>query len=358
MIVFLLNCQVPAEETNRENGDVSLQKRNNTDTCQVTKQNKPCADHVSPSTVTSPQSGETGESGESGRTSQSTSSVMNKGPDSVTQSYVITKSPERTDSGPSTPLKERPDKRKLLTLSVPSSTVATFTSPYDVASAKESGDFLKSCPETSDVEPNTSDVRKVTTVPVASLTYNSFTSRSSRTALMLARGGKDPYVSINQLPARPFNTHDFMTLYHIKNVVRLKHDKDENLQNEADAERITSPNKEPEPGIIVTSSKGTGLAGKTAPLSQDTVNDAVTSPVIVTESESIKEYLYRMKTEMVFNEVDATLSRDIHHLVDERREFGFPVVQLEVGYWDLSMLMFAKFRLSSVSLNIKSFFLN
>ena len=157
MCFILLHCQVPAEATNRENGDVSLQKRNNTDPCQVPKQNKPGADHVSPSTVTSPQSEETGESGESGGTSQTTSSVMNKGPDSVTQSYVITESPERTDSGPSTPVKEKPDKRKLLTLSVPSSTVARFTSPYDLASAKESGDFLKSCPETCDVELNTSE---------------------------------------------------------------------------------------------------------------------------------------------------------------------------------------------------------
>lgn len=331
MCFILLHCQVPADATNRENGDVSLQKRNNTDPCQVPKQNKPGADHVSPSTVTSPQSGESGESGESGGTSQTTSSVMNKGPDSVTQSYVITESPERTDSGPSTPVKEKPDKRKLLTLSVPSSTVARFTSPYDLASAKESGDFLKSCPETCDVELNTSEVRKVTTVPVASLTYNSFTSRSSRTALMLARGGKDPYVSINQLPARPFNTHDFMTLYHIKNVVRLKDDSDGKVQNEADAERITSSDKEPGRGVRVTSSKVTSL-GKTAPLSQDAVNDAVTSPVIVTKSESIEEYLLRMKTELVFSEVDTTLSRDIHHLVDERREFGFPVVQLQVGH--------------------------
>ncbi|KAL9959941.1 hypothetical protein ACROYT_G033320 [Oculina patagonica] len=112
-----------------------------------------------------------------------------------------------------------------------SSTVTKFTSPYDLTSQKESNESLTSHTEVSELQHSKAKVSKVSTVPVASLTYSATSSRSSRTALMLARGGKDPYASINQLPARAFNTHDFLTLYPCKVVLKLK---DGTLANVAD----------------------------------------------------------------------------------------------------------------------------
>lgn len=236
----------------------------------------------------------------------------------------------KPDTGASVRKEKRIERREVLTLNLPSSTVTKFTSAYDLTSAKQGGDYLTSCTETVEVAKSTS----VSTVPVAALPYSSTTSRSSRTTLMLARGGKDPYVSINQLPARAFNTHDFMTLYPCTNVLRLKDDSDGKVQNEKDVDDsgITSSEEvsvtRPEVGVTSTSAKTQTVGSSSL---DDAFDDSATSPVIVSPTVSLDDYIELRKRELAFNEMDVLLARDIHDLVDQGKEFGVPVAQLQVG---------------------------
>lgn len=205
------------------------------------------------------------------------------------------------------------ERLEVFTLSL-SSTVTKFKSPYDLTSEKECNTSL-----TSEVSEHTETelVSKVSTVPVACLSYSSTSSRSSRTALMLARGGKDPYASINQLPARAFNTHDFMTLYPCKIVLELK---DDTLTSTAGTKDVGH-----EPGVESSSQETT-----TSVLISQELNDSSTSPVIVSMDVSTEDYVEQSRRDFGFNEMDFQLARIIHDTVAERKEFGMTVALLQV----------------------------
>ena len=240
------------------------------------------------------------------------------------------------------------EEREVFTLKLPSTVATKFTSASNLAAEKESSNYLTSCVETVEVTPS---VSKISAVPVASLSQNP--SRSSRTTLILARGGKDPYGQMKQLPSRALNTHDFMTLYPCKNVVTIRDDSDGKLQSGKDLEdesvqssesvSVTRPAAENEAFTDKTIAKRIGLSEdsfrsqtanevmRTASL-DDFCRDSVTSPVIVSTAVSLEDYLDQKKEKLGFNEVDCVLARDIHGLVAEGEELGVPVTQLKVGY--------------------------
>ena len=237
------------------------------------------------------------------------------------------------------------EEREVFTLKLPSSVLTKFSSASDLTAEKESSNYLTSCIETVEV------ARSVSKVPVASLSHNS-SSRSSRTTLILARGGKDPFRQIKQLPARAFNTHDFMTLYPCKNVLTIKDDSDRKLQSGKDLEDKSVQSCD---SVSVTKRVAEKAAiaekriVKRIALSEDSFQshtaseitrtssldsfcrDSVTCPVIVSTAVSLEDYLHQRKRELCFNEVDCVLARDIHGLVAEGEELGVPVTQLKVG---------------------------
>ena len=228
---------------------------------------------------------------------------------------------------------KRLEKCDIFTLSLSSSsTVTKFKSPYDLKSQKE-GRSLTSHTEVSELQHRKEKVSKVSTVPVAALSYSTTSSRSSRTALMLARGGKDPYSSINQLPARAFNTHDFMTLYPCKIVLKLK-DRDSTLANVAGdknmgQKEMTCIEGESSPAASLNDYSTT----KTASTSFDKdFDNSSTSPVVVSMDVSIEDYIEQSRIDFGFNETDFPLARIIHNIVEERKEFGITVALLQVCY--------------------------
>ena len=162
---------------------------------------------------------------------------------------------------------------------------------------------------------------KISTVPVASLSYSSTSSRSSRTALMLARGGKDPYASINQLPARAFNTHDFMTLNPCKIRLTLK---DDSFENVADEKNLYHRELAHAPDHSSTTEDAAKM------LLNKESNDSCTSPVVVTIVVAIENYIEQSKQDFGFNASDFPLARIIYSIVAESKEFGTPVEVLQV----------------------------
>lgn len=209
--------------------------------------------------------------------------------------------------------------------------MAKFTSSYDLASVKECNNSLTSCTEVSELQSRATQASKVSTVPVASLSYSSTSSRSSRTALMLARGGKDPYASINQLPARAFNTHDFMTLYPCKVMLTLKGDNFENVADEKDLRHREITRTEGESQSSADYSSTTEDPAKTAVTSfNEESQDSSTSPVVVAMDVSIEDYIERSQRDFGFNATDFPLARIIYSIVGESKEFGTPVVVLQV----------------------------
>lgn len=238
------------------------------------------------------------------------------------------------------------EEREVFALKLPSSVLTKFTSATDLTAEKESSNYLTSCIETVEV------ARSVSKVPVASLSHNS-SSRSSRTTLILARGGKDPFRQIKQLPARAFNTHDFMTLYPCKNVLTIKDDSDRKLQSgkhlgdksvqSCDSVSITKPVAEKaaiaEKSVVkrIALSEDSFQSHTASEITKTSSLDNfcrnfVTCPVIVSTAVSLEDYLDQRKRELCFNEVDCVLARDIHGLVAEGEELGMPVTQLKVGY--------------------------
>ena len=254
-------------------------------------------------------------------------------------------------AGASVTMEKRLHVREVFTLNSPASVTTKFTSAYNLSSVKERNDYLTSCIEAVEVEQSTSQaVCKVATVPVASLSYSNTSSRSSRTALMLARGGKDPYVSINQLTARAVNTHDFMTLYPCGNVLRIKDDNDGKVPNVKGFD-----GKSVEKTEVMSVTKSSDMATATPEQSLQKANvlgadsmksqgasqivrtssvcgDSVTAPVLVSSAVSLEDYIEQKKRELGFNEMDAALANDIYDLVGEGKEFGVPVTRLQVGH--------------------------
>ena len=222
---------------------------------------------------------------------------------------------------------ERLEKCEVFSLSL-STTVAKFTSSYDLVSVKESSNFLTSCTEVSELQSMKAQASKVSTVPVASLSYSSTSSRSSRTALILARGGKDPYASINQLPARAFNTHDFMTLNPCKIVLTLKDDSSENLAHEKNPHHMELAHAEGESKLTPDNSSTTEDVAKMLLNSES--NNCGTSPVVVTIDMSIEDYIQQSKQDFGLNACDFPLARIIYSIVAESKEFGTPVDVLQV----------------------------
>ena len=233
------------------------------------------------------------------------------------------------------------EKQEVFTLSLsPSSTTTRFTSPYDLTAVKNSSNSLTSFTEVYEGQITETQSTRVSTIPVASLSYASTSARSSRTALMLARGGKDPYAAINHLPARAVNTHDFMTLYPCKNVFKLK---DSSLAN-VGAENDQASDKEIT--CATESNPDTAVAS-----SDEGVLDYRTSPVVVTMEVSIEDYVKLSSKDFGFTEMDFPLVRIIHRIVEERREFGATVEQLQVCY-TIHVTYF--FSYSNCSFNAKS----
>lgn len=169
---------------------------------------------------------------------------------------------------------------------------------------------------------------KVSTVPVASLSYSSTSSRSSRTALMLARGGKDPYASINQLPARAFNTHDFMTLNPCKIMLTLEDGSFGNVTDEENPHHRELAHAKGEPKFTPDYSSTTKDEAKM--LINKIFNDCCTSPVVVTSDVSIEDYIEQTKQDFGLSASDFPLARMIYSIVAESKEFGTPVEVLQV----------------------------
>lgn len=209
-----------------------------------------------------------------------------------------------------------------------SSTVAKFTSTYDLESVKESSNFLTSCTEVSELQSMEAQASKVSVVPVASLSYSSTSSRSSRTALMLARGGKDPYASINQLPARAFNTHDFMTLNPCKIILTLEDGSFQNVADEKNPHHRELAHAEGESKLTPDHSLTTEDEAKM--LLNKISNDCCTSPVVVTNDVSIEDYIEQTKQDFGLTASDFPLARIIYSIVAESKEFGTPVEVLQV----------------------------
>ncbi|XP_022784579.1 general transcription factor 3C polypeptide 1-like [Stylophora pistillata] len=193
------------------------------------------------------------------------------------------------------------EKREIFTLKISSSsTSCSFTTPYDLTAAKDSSDYLTSYTEECEGQSTDRQSSKVSTVPVASLSFSG-TSRSSRTALMLARGGKDPYTSLNQLPARAVNTHDFMTLNPCKNVLKLKKDIVANLtaDNHQENHNKAKYSSDHRPSAFATSfDKGS--------------SDYRTYPVMISAEISIEDYIKLSREDFGFTEMDFPLTRIIH----------------------------------------------
>lgn len=195
-------------------------------------------------------------------------------------------------------------------------------------SVKESSNFLTSCTEVSELQSMEAQASKVSTVPVASLSYSSTSSRSSRTALMLARGGKDPYASINQLPARAFNTHDFMTLNPCKIMLTLEDGSFGNVADEENPHHRELAHAKGEPKLTPDYSSTTKDEAKM--LINKIFNDCCTSPVVVTSDVSIEDYIEQTKQDFGLSASDFPLARMIYSIVAESKEFGTPVEVLQV----------------------------
>lgn len=222
------------------------------------------------------------------------------------------KSSEKSSKG------KRPKKREVFTLRISSSSTATsFTTPYDLTAVTDSSNYLTSYTEECEGQCTERQSSKVSTVPVASVSFSG-TSRSSRTALMLARGGKDPYASMNQLSARAVNTHDFMTLNPCKNVLKLKEDSSAHVAVDSAAEN--------RPSTSATSSDE-GISGYR------------TYPVIVSVEFSIDDYVKLSKEELGFTEIDLVMARIIYEAVEEKGEFGVTVKELQVCFTIYSIIV-------------------
>jgi len=180
---------------------------------------------------------------------------------------------------------------------------------------------------------------KISTVPVASLSYGSTSSRSSRTALMLARGGKDPYASINQLPARAFNTHDFMTLNPCKILLTLKDGSFENAADEKNIHQIGLTHAEGESNF--TSDYSSTTKDTAEMLLNKESNNSCTSPVVVGIVVSIEDYIKQSKQDFGFNASDFPLAKIIYSIVAESKELGTAVDVLQVC--DIDRLLLSVF---------------
>lgn len=287
---------------------------------------------------------------------QPRSSTKGKGPADkgrarVTSSAAKTKSHVKGKRGATsaTTREIKLEEREVFSLRLPSTVVTKFTSVSDLKSVKESFSHLTSCTETVEVA---RPVRKTSTLPVASLSHSNFSSRSSRTTLMLARGGKDPYDQIKQLPARAFNTHDFMTLIPCKNVVRISDNAITSLQNDVDLKErsvragsvsetksvarikfIREENVGQRMTLSESSTKVEGATPKRATLpSDDACSDSLICPVAVSTAMSIEGYIEQRKRQSMFNKMDCVLARDIHGLVSKGHELGVLVARLQVGH--------------------------
>ena len=217
------------------------------------------------------------------------------------------KSSEKSSKG------KRPKKREVFTLRISSSSTATsFTTPYDLTAVTDSSNYLTSYTEECEGQCTERQSSKVSTVPVASVSFSG-TSRSSRTALMLARGGKDPYASMNQLSARAVNTHDFMTLNPCKNVLKLKEDSSAHVAVDRPSTSATSSDE--------------GISGYR------------TYPVIVSVEFSIDDYVKLSKEELGFTEIDLLMARIIYGVVEEKGEFGVTVKELQVCFTIYSIIV-------------------
>ncbi|XP_068737049.1 general transcription factor 3C polypeptide 1-like isoform X2 [Montipora capricornis] len=236
------------------------------------------------------------------------------------------------------------EEREVFTLKLPSSIVTKFTSASEMEAVKESTSYLTSCSEIVKV----ARPARSRTVPVASLSKASFSSRSSRTMLMLARGGKDPYDHIKQLPARALNTHDFMSLYPCKNKLRITNAKwladFENGLNLADGGNTYSEAVSEANSVSETASMEERNEIETGEHSMQTQratsnpisaslgqisSDFLTCPVILSPAMSLEDYLDQKKKELGFNEMDSVLVRNIQEIVSSSKEIGVSVAQLK-----------------------------
>ena len=247
------------------------------------------------------------------------------------------------------------EKREVFTLKFPLSTVCKFTSSSNLKSVKESCRFLDSHTETREVSSDGSQRNTQSTIPVASLSYGSSTSsRSSRTALMLARGGKDPYVSIQQLPARALNTHDFMSLRPCVISLTLKESVGEVSVQETVGEASNLCKRESRTRFQLSAAgcpqSGSDVDNDLSPRpvaderdSSDETNTpsekgrkmaqchgCITAPVVVCTDVSIENYIEHSKTHFSFKEGDISLARIIHDIVAEGKELGVKVNSLKV----------------------------
>ncbi|XP_044181643.1 general transcription factor 3C polypeptide 1-like isoform X7 [Acropora millepora] len=233
----------------------------------------------------------------------------------------------------------RVEEREVYTLKLPSAVVTKFTSASDLNDVKDSTSALSSCPEI--VQVACAPLRS--TVPVASLSQTNFSSRSSRTMLMLARGGNDPYNRIKQLPARALNTHDFMSLYPCRNLLRVTDTKlltdSQNGLNLGDSENSRSEscsvkNTVSEAASIAeTGEHLTHAQGRTPNLinasSGEATSSSLTCPVSISASISLEDYLDQKKRYLEFAELDLAMVRDIYDMAAAGKELGVSLPQLQ-----------------------------
>ena len=281
------------------------------------------------------------------RGAQSPASTKGKSPAAKSKAKCTPFSPTTKSGGKgksvtasNLPRVTRVEEREVYTLKLPSAVVTKFTSASDLNDVKDSTSALSSCPEI--VQVACAPLRS--TVPVASLSQTNFSSRSSRTMLMLARGGNDPYNRIKQLPARALNTHDFMSLYPCRNLLRVTDTKlltdSQNGLNLGDSENSRSEscsvkNTVSEAASIAeTGEHLTHAQGRTPNLinasSGEATSSSLTCPVSISAAISLEDYLDQKKRYLEFGELDLTMVRDIYDMAAAGKELGVSLSQLQV----------------------------
>lgn len=232
------------------------------------------------------------------------------------------------------------EEREVFTLKLPSAVVTKFTSASDLNDVKDSTSVLSSCPEIVRV----ARPPPRSTVPVASLSQSNFSSRSSRTMLMLARGGNDPYNHIKQLPARALNTHDFMSLHPCRNLLRVTDTKlltdSQNGLTLGDTDNSCSESCSVTNAVSETASiaetgeQPTHAQGKTPNLmnasSGGATSSSLTCPVSISPAISLEDYLDQRKRDLEFGELDSAMVRDIYDMATAGKELGVSLPQLQV----------------------------
>ena len=201
--------------------------------------------------------------------------------------------------------------------------VSRFTSEHNLDSLREACSFFESKTELWRTWTRT------LSIPVASLHASALeksSKRASRTALMLKRGAADPTKSVEQLPTRAFNSHDFFSLNPCINTLTLVGagpPEDSGATSKAAISR----------GNETSSGQSHTLVENPASFADSKESSGVwpITPVIASRCVlSLDEHLQKCERELGMSGTDLSLARFVHDHAFQRGALGVPCDVLQV----------------------------